>query len=278
MIPGPRAVWDRLYGDFLMPSRLPAYRDLLVLALDAGYTVVSVERFWALLGSAAVDPAARYLVLRNDVDTGPATAAAMWRIERALGIAGSYYFRLSTLDLGLMAEIAAGGGEASYHYEELATVAKRHRARTREAALALVPEAQDRFAANLGRLRARTGLPFATVASHGDFANRHLGLMNWTLLVEPAFRTAQGIELETYDDAFMRHVTSRHADMTYPAFWTTEAPDAALRRGEPVVYLLVHPRAWRVERGFNLRDDVRRVYEGISYLRRLPGAWPSTEG
>src|SRR2546422_7720159 len=94
----PRQVWDRCYGDFLMPSRLPAYRALLETALGAGYAIVSVDRLWALLGGAGLDPAGRYLVLRHDIDTGPATAAAMWRIERDLGVAGSYYFPLSTPD------------------------------------------------------------------------------------------------------------------------------------------------------------------------------------
>ncbi len=69
-------------------------------------------------------------MLRHDVDTDPGTAAAMWDIERELGVESSYFFRLSTLAPALMADIAAGGSEASYHYEEVATVAKRRRLRT----------------------------------------------------------------------------------------------------------------------------------------------------
>ena len=270
----PRQVWNRCYGDFLMPSRLPAYRALLEAALEAGYAIVSVEGAWAAIEAGRLDPAGRTLVLRHDIDTGPLTAGAMWRIERDLGVGSSYYFRLSTLDLGLMAEIAAGGSEASYHYEELATVAKRHRPRTTAAALALVPEAQDRFRHNLERLRGQTGLPFRTVASHGDFVNRKLGLMNWTILADPAFRAAVGIDLETYDEAFMGHVTSRHADTTYPRFWTTQPPpQTAIATGEPVVYLLVHPGAWRVTPWRSVVGNLRRIREGIAYANplRLPG-------
>jgi hypothetical protein len=269
----PRRVWDRCYGDFLMPSRLTAYRALLEAALAAGYTILSVEAAWAHLRAGAGRPAGRSLVLRHDIDTGPATAAAMWRIERDLGIGGSWYFRLSTLDLELMADIADAGSEASYHYEELATVAKRHRARTAAAALRLVPEAQERFARNLARLRERTGLPFSTVASHGDFANRKLGLMNWTILADAAFRSSVGIDLETYDEPFMRHVTSRHADTTYPRFWTGEPPAAAIDRGEPFVYLLVHPGTWQVERRSSFRGNLHRMREGMSYANpiRSPG-------
>jgi hypothetical protein len=261
----PRRIWERIYGDFLMPSRLGTYRALLETALGAGYAIVSVERFWELIGADAVDPARRYLVLRHDIDTGPRTAGAMWRIERSLGIAGSYYFRLLTLDLGLMAEIAAAGGEASYHYEELATVAKRHHLRTRADALAHLPEAQDRFRRNLARLRALTGLPMRVVAAHGDFVNRKLGLINCAILADPEFRVEVGIELETYDEAFMSHVTSRHADLTSRPYWTPSDPLAAIERAEPVVYLLVHPRGWNVERTANFRANALRAWEGLIY-------------
>ena len=260
-----RRIWERVYCDFLMPSRLGDYRALLETALGAGYAIVSVERFWALIGADAVDPARHYLVLRHDIDTGPRTARAMWRIERSLGIAGSYYFRLSTLDLGLMADIAAAGGEASYHYEELATVAKCRHLRTRADALAHLPEAQDRFQRNLARLRALTGLPMRVVASHGDFVNRKLGLINWAILADPEFRVEVGIELETYDEAFMSRVTSRHADLMSRPYWTPTEPLAAIQRAEPLVYLLIHPRGWNVERIANVRANALRMWEGLLY-------------
>jgi hypothetical protein len=94
----------RVYGDFLMPSRLGLYRALLELALQAGYEVISVERLWALIGTNSLDPARRYLVLRNDIDTGPNTAREMGQIKRALGIVGSYFFRLWSLAVRLRVE------------------------------------------------------------------------------------------------------------------------------------------------------------------------------
>jgi hypothetical protein len=248
-----------------MPSRLDAYRRLLERFLEAGYTIVPVESIWELISSSQLDGSARYLVLRHDIDTDPATARRMWEIERALGCRGSYFFRLTTLDIPLMKAIAASGSTASYHYEEIATIAKRRRLRSRDEALAHLAEAQGEFVRNLARLRTQTGLPMTVVASHGDFANRHLGLPNWELLVDRDFRRRAGVELETYDEAVMGHVTSRHSDTLHPRYWIPASPELAIDRSEPVIYLLVHPRHWRAARLVNARDDLGRVFETIRY-------------
>jgi hypothetical protein len=258
----------RVYGDFLMPSRLNLYRALLERALAEGYEVISVERLWALIRSDRLDAAQRYLVLRNDIDTGPATAREMWQIERSLGIIGSYFFRLSSLDLRLMTEMANAGNEPSYHYEELATVAKQHRPRTKADLLRHVPEAQELFARNVAWLRSASGQPIRVVAAHGDFVNRKLGILSSAILADPAFRSQVGIELEVYDEACMNRVTSRHADLTSPPYWTPADPIGAIAARELVVYVLVHPRSWRVERGLNARDDALRIWQGLHY--RLP--------
>jgi hypothetical protein len=257
-----RATVERIYADFLMPSRLGEYRRLLETALAGGYRVVSIEGFWrSIVGGSPED--GRWLVLRHDVDTDPGTAAAMWEIDRDLGVESSYYFRLSTQDQRVMRSIADGGGEASYHYEELADLVKRRGVRDPDRVLDLIPEAQAAFAANLARLRDETGLPMRVVASHGDFANRNVGIPNWRILEDRVFRREVGVDLEVYDDEFVRHVISYHSDTHYPRYWRTESPDPALQRGDGLVYLLVHPRHWRVDRLGNAGDDVRRLYEGI---------------
>ncbi len=261
-------VRHRIYADFLMPARLDEYRRLLEAFLRAGYAVVSIETFWDLLTSTEVDDARRYLILRHDIDTDPATGRRMWEIERDLGVQGSFFFRLSTFDVGLMQAIARSGSAASYHYEELATMAKRERMRSRDQVVAGVGDAQRAFRHNLAALRARTGLPMTVVASHGDFVNRRFGVPNWVMLDDPGFRKETGIELEAYDDAFMTHVTSRHADTLHPAYWVPASPVRALERADPVVYLLVHPRHWRTSRILNARDDMNRLAESAWF--RVP--------
>ncbi len=263
-----RRVRNRLYSDFMMGSRLDEYRLLLESALEAGYRILSVADAWRMIGEEGTGPVRRTLVLRLDVDTDPKTAAAMWTVADGLGIHGSYFFRLSTLDPAVMSAMSAGGSEVSYHYEELATVAKHRRLRSASEALAALPEARELFAANLVRLRERTGLPMRIVAAHGDFVNRRLGVSNSRILDEPTFRHELGIDLETYDEAFLRHVTSAHIDVPAPRFWDPMDPEAAMRAGEPLLAVLVHPRHWRADPLVNARDDARRIVEGVQH--RLP--------
>lgn len=262
------SIWNRIYDDFLMPSGLASYRRLLESALRAGFDTVSIERFWQLIVAGNVDPARRYLILRHDIDTDSRTAAEMWEIERSLGIAGSYYFRLSTLDLGLMKRIASGGGEVSYHYEELAAVAKEHRLHDRESVLRRMPEIQDRFRRNLETLREATGLSMRVVASHGDFVNRRVRLPNYVLLIDPRMRRLADIDLEVYDDAFLRNVSHKHSDTGHP--WHESASDigSMLDARVPVLYVLVHPRNWQARRPENAIDDLRRLKEGVMF--RVP--------
>ena len=261
-------VRDRLYGDFLMGSRLDEYQLFLESALGAGYRITSVGEAWRMIGAEETGPGRRNVVLRLDVDTDPKTAEAMWTVADELGIRGSYFFRLSTLDPAVMSAMSAGGSEVSYHFEELSTVAKRRRLRSASEALAALPEARDLFASNLLRLRQTTGLPMRVVAAHGDFVNRRLGVSNARILDEPTLRHELGIELETYDEAFMRHVTSAHTDVPHPHYWDPIDPESAMRAGEHLLSILVHPRHWRADPLINARDNALRIAQGVQH--RLP--------
>ena len=110
MTAGARRIAGRLYGDYLLPSRLREYELLLSLALSAGYETLPLGEFVTL--EALPD---RVLLLRHDIDSEIATAKRMWQIEERLGVRGTWFFRLSTWDDALIAAIAAGGSEIGYH-------------------------------------------------------------------------------------------------------------------------------------------------------------------
>ncbi len=248
-----------------MPSKLDAYKTFLGEFMSHGYQICPVAFLWEQIKNGSLKSPNKYLVLRHDVDTDSSTARAMWEIEQSLGVKSSYYFRLSTLDIPLMKQIGLAGGEASYHFEEVATFSKQKHLKTREQVLRRMPYVRQLFRLNLNRLRKETGLPMTIVAAHGDFVNRKLQLYNWEILRPHSFRSEVGVELEVYDEAFLRQVTSRHSEVLPPGIWEPDHPLAAARSGAPVIQILVHPRQWHVNRRENLVDDVRRAWEGICY-------------
>ena len=207
--------------------------------------------------------------VRLDIDTDLRTTRALWQVMCEMKVRGSFYFRLSTLDVGLMQEIHAAGSEASYHYEEVATYAKRHRLKSRAEVEARMPAIRALFAENYRRVKALTGLPLHTVASHGDWINRRLGITNLELLQDPSLREALGIELEAYDQALHRHYARRYSDGAYPSLWLDGDPLEALENRLSVVEILMHLRHWAANVPVNLRDNIQRIGEELLY-RSLP--------
>jgi hypothetical protein len=258
-----RRMAGRLYGDYLLPSRLREYELLLSLALSAGYETLPLAEFAAQKASSG-----RVLLLRHDIDSDIATATRMWRIEERLGVRGTWFFRLSTWDDALIADVAAGGSEVGYHYEELAAVALRRGARSREAALALVDEARELLRVNIAALRRRSGLPLTTFASHGDFANRRTGVANTVLLDDPALRSELDVQVEAYDESITSRLDARASDRGYPQLWVPSDPADDLRAGAGVIEILVHTRPWGAAPLANARLDLARLRDGALLLAR----------
>lgn len=253
----------RIYEDYFMPSRLGHFERLLQRLLVANYEFLTVEQFARRVEEGKTLPKL-LAVLRHDVDHDNRTARAMHELEAGMGIAASFYFRLCTIDVELMQRIAARGSEASYHFEEIATIAKRRTLRDAAAAYRHIDEAQELFRRNLSRLRAQTGLAMRVVASHGDFINRRLNVANHQLLT-PALRRELNVLAEVYDDRLRCPVTTRVSDCQPPHFWQPTSPDDAIDRRSPCIYLLVHPKHWRVNVRTNVRASATRLWEGISY-------------
>lgn len=262
-----KRVWNRVYSDFLMPSRLKDYAALLNKALQHQYNVCSVAAFWSIYKTDKLDVNKTYLILRHDIDTDVLTAKAMFNIEKELGVNASYFFRLSTIDIPFMQMLHVHGSEASYHYEEIATYAKVNQIKNQQNIYSNLSEIKNMFANNLTQLRNETGLPMHTVASHGDFVNRYLRIPNHELLKDTTFRSKLGIELEVYDERIMCLVTSRYSDTGYPQLWKPKSPSPfqAIENSSRVIYLLTHPRHWRANLQENLKDNIGRIVQGIRY-------------
>lgn len=256
-----RRLYSRLYADYLMPSRLAEYEKLLVLAGHAGYAQLSVRDFYRAVQRSDGGPA-RVLVHRHDIDSDLRTARKMFDLEVRHGVRASYYFRLSTLDIGFMRAIEAAGSEASYHYEEVATYAKHHRLRRGCEVRACFPEIRVQFERNFMRISDELGLRMATVASHGDFANRRLKVINHELLRDPELRRRCGIECESYDNELLRHFDLYVSDRPYPVFYYPVSPFEALGRHARICFL-THPVQWETNWVENTRCNMVRLAEEL---------------
>jgi hypothetical protein len=263
---GARRLAARLYRDYVQPERLDAFRAFLARALDAGYETTTLTAFAARVADGSAASCGRVLLIRHDVDSDVPRARRMRAIERELGTVGTYFFRRATWDAAFMRALHAEGCDVGYHYEELATLVKERGASEPGEARALIGPARERLRSALAQLRADSGLAVDLLASHGDFANRAVDVSNVELLADAGFRAELGVCLEAYD--VEPHVDARISDNAWPGYWEPEDPAAALARGDRVVEVLVHTRAWGRAPVANARADARRLLEGASFSVR----------
>jgi len=262
---------NRLYADYLMPSRLPRYDALLAQARDQGYRQTSVRGWLHALRSAPATggaghraPSPPVLVHRHDIDTDLATARRMFEIEQRHGVRASYYFRLSTLDFGLMRAIEDYGSEASYHYEELATYAKRAHLKRPGEVCARLDQIRAEFEANFRRIEATLGRKLHTVASHGDFANRRLGITNCAVLDDGDLRARCGIAAECYDSELLSSFDLYISDKPAPRYFHPVAPQAALGKHRHIC-LLTHPSQWHAGWAANSHKNLVRALDAVRW-------------
>lgn len=255
----------RLYEELILPPRQDEYRQLLQAARDQGYQVIDNEQWLAMVRAGGPAPGQRVLVMRHDIDTDPRLSLQWHRIEHELGCRASYYFRQSTCDEQVIRTLAAAGVHVSYHFEELATVAKQRRLKSPEAARAAFPEAQALFGRNLKAWRERFGLPMTVVCSHGDWMNRHLKMPNRLLLKDDALRQQLGIDSECYDDEVMQPFACYLSDSNPPHFWVRGEPFALIAQGTTPLGILTHPKSWRAHWPSNFSELTGRIVEALRF-------------
>jgi hypothetical protein len=231
-------------------------------AHEAGYTQTSVREYFDLVREGR-DLPEKVLVHRHDIDTDLRTTRKLFEIEKKHGIKSSFYFRLSTLDFSLMREIEEYGSEASYHYEELATYAKKNKIKDPAALRSRLPAIRSNFIANFKRVEQRLGKKMRTVASHGDFANRRLKVNNTEILADQQLRDDCGIQCEAYDRALLDQFDIYIADRPAPQYYHPIPPSSALRVHRRIC-LVTHPRQVETNWKENTKDNLFRFYEGLA--------------
>lgn len=252
---------QRLYNDFLRPSKEGEYESILKTARDNGYEVHTMLSFEDVIKN-GVEKGKKYLILRRDIDTADfRILRKMLALEKEYGARATYYFRWNTISVKLMNEIAEAGGEASYHFEEIATYCYCHRIRTKEKMLEHIEEIKNLFISQIEKFRKKTGQPCCTVASHGDYVNSKFQIQNKELIDERV-RKVCAIQREAYDAEHLDMLTCRIADQKEMEYFTEKAI-TAIKRGEPVLELLTHPRQWNSPVWVNLKEEIVRVFKQI---------------
>jgi hypothetical protein len=125
------------------------YTRLLEALQSVGYAFQTVAGFFE-------SPLCKTGLLRHDVDRLPGNALRMGRLENALGVSASYYFRAvpESWDEKIIRAIAGLGHEIGYHYENLSLCQGKYELAIRN------------FELNLEKLRKI--YPVKTICMHGS--------------------------------------------------------------------------------------------------------------
>jgi len=214
------------------------YRSTLQMFIEAGYEFLRLDEFPAL--SSASDR--KLVMIRHDIDSDVAIAKQMWKIERELDVVSSWYFRRTTFDWSFMRDILKSGAEVSYHFEEIADYCKRQRTANAGFVRGNLEVIRDLLVANIKKIEEQLGSRLSTVAAHGDFMNRKIGIPN-QVLVDQRVRDQTGLTAEAYDSTIEGNLDCRISDKCYPTLWT-RAPAQAISEGSRRVLILVHTRWW----------------------------------
>lgn len=253
-----------IYDNYLRPSRLNLYSRLMDTLKDKGYQCYTIDDFNTIINNKTVLPN-KVLLLRHDVDTDPKTAWLIAKIEHEHGYHGTYYFRIRTANEKYINLISEMGHEVSYHYEEIGTYAKKHKLRTKEQVYNHLQEIRSIFIQNLNMFREKYHLQCRTIASHGEWINAHYLHVRNLELIDDCIRKEHGIELEAYDEKYMKFfINARISDLGTP-LWNPYPVEDAVINEEPFIYILIHPRQWYSRWSCNFIADMERLYETIKY-------------
>ena len=175
----------------LFNSRLKLYKQYIRYALEKGYDVIPLEKFYEL-----PDKSGRHMIIRHDVDRAGIFARKMFEVEKDLGIKSTYYFRMSTIDKPLIDEMVAAGFEVGFHFETIANYVIETGANSMEQIdIALM---RERFLRELNQFEQITGVKSKSICSHGAAENRMLKTSN-NIIFRGFDLSSIGIEFEAYD-------------------------------------------------------------------------------
>ncbi|MBF9038843.1 hypothetical protein LSUCC0246_10005 [Rhodobacterales bacterium LSUCC0246] len=219
--------------------------------------------FWGLVSSGGIDKDQRYLILRHDIDSDVAKARRFVEINNKLNVRSTFYLRLNTFDSALIADILDAKLDLGYHFEELSDAAIE--SGWSNVADVDIHECRRRFIKNLKSLRENYSIPIDNICSHGEFANRSLGVTN-NYFLDDKFLKEAGIRIDAYSPDLRDAIDAFVSDTFPPQKYIPHDPKIHFKSGTQVVQILVHPRHWGGNLISNAKLDSARVFRGIKYF------------
>ncbi len=252
-------------------DRSAEYARLLGLAAAAGYELVSLSEFVDRTRQATGDRS-RLVALRHDVDINDVEGnRAFYQRELAAGARSTFYFRWTTAPAHrrLIERLLEDGFEVGYHFEEAATVAKRHCLHSRSAVEARQDEVEDLMRRRTAEFRRRWNPGLKSAASHGDWMNRRLGLINHELVSVHLLNDC-GLAFEAYGDAILGRADVYVSDVARPGSrWSRDyGLEAAIADGHRWICMLTHERRWHENLAASVEADLRRAADEAWYSLR----------
>ena len=209
------------------------------------------------------------LILRHDVDHHLKTAEKMFNFHVNNSITSTFYFRLSTFRKNLIERMVLFGTEASYHNEELSDHIKMTGRLMNQIDYNTFNAIQNDFISKVRSLREKFDIPIKSVAAHGDFINRKLGLVN-NLIINDFVKTKLQIDVEAYEPVLMNSVDIYVSDSVYPNEFNIDFPIDDLITQRKNIMLLIHPNNWEINLVEQIKVNTIRIIEGIMIFLRLP--------
>lgn len=245
---------DRIYNDYFLPDRMNDYEKLLKCYLDKNYEFICVKDYKIMQDDK------KYIFIRHDIDSDVKIARKMFEVEKKLNIKSTYYFRLSTFDKRLVQDILKYGSEVGYHYEEVATYCKEKKKYTKNFVDENIIEIQKLFISNVEYIKNEYNIKLLSIASHGDFINRKIGITNKYLYTNKLKKNMKLIEAYDIED----NIDFRTSDCMYPKFFKTD-PLKGIKENNKKVLLLIHTRYWGKNPLERFKLDFKRIIDAIIY-------------
>lgn len=259
-----RGIINRIRTDFFIFERIGDYEDIIKSAQKNGYQIVSHSEYFDLVNHQQI-AGKKLLIIRQDIDSDPKYALKWIKLQQQYKVNSSMYFRLCTFDKKVMHIVQNSGADCGYHYEEIATYAKKNHILNKEEVQNAYPEIIQLFKSNLKWMEDKLGFKIRYIASHGDFANRQLQLNNHQF-VTPELLKECNLVFEAYQPEFTETYSINISDCGYPNLYKGElTPIQAIAQEVPIIHLLMHPKHWRSNWYWNIYENLKRFKEGIFF-------------